>query len=101
VKIGIPKERHPKEKRVAASPETVKKLVGMGMEVLVEHDAGHDSMMIDKDYEEAGARIRPDAAGIFGEADVILKVQRPLTAPAIDLDEMAPAPVGPDLTREA
>jgi NAD(P) transhydrogenase subunit alpha len=89
VKIGIPKERHPKEKRVAASPETVKKLVGMGMEVLVEHDAGHDSMMIDKDYEEAGARIRPDAAGIFGEADVILKVQRPLTAPAIDLDEMA------------
>ncbi|MHC4228152.1 MAG: Re/Si-specific NAD(P)(+) transhydrogenase subunit alpha [Planctomycetota bacterium] len=89
MKIGIPKERHPKEKRVAASPETVKKLVGMGMEVLVEHDAGHDSMMIDKDYEEAGARIRPDAAGIFGEADVILKVQRPLTAPAIDLDEMA------------
>jgi NAD(P) transhydrogenase subunit alpha len=89
VKVGIPRERHPKEKRVAASPETVKKLAGMGMEVLVEHDAGHASQMADKDYEKAGAAIRPDAAGIYGEADVLLKVQRPLTVPAMDLNEMA------------
>ncbi len=89
MKIGIPKERLPKEKRVAGSPETVKRLVEMGFEVLVEKDAGHGSMMLDMDYEKAGARIYPDAAGIFAEADIILKVQRPLTIPAIELNETA------------
>jgi len=89
MKIGIPKERDPKEKRVAGSPDTVKKLVDMGIEVLVEKEAGHASMMLDQDYQEAGARIRPDAASVFAEADVIFKVQRPLTIPEIDLDEMA------------
>ncbi len=89
MKIGIPKETHPKEKRVAGSPDTVKKLVNMGIEVLVEKEAGHDSMMLDQAYEEAGAKICPDAAAIFSEADVIFKIQRPLTIPEIGLDEMA------------
>lgn len=89
MKIGSPKERHPREKRVSVSPETARKMVKMGFEVLVEKDAGHDSMMIDGAYEEAGARICPDAAGVYAEADIILKVQRPLVMPEIDLDEMA------------
>lgn len=89
MKIGIPKERHPKEKRVAASPETVKKLVGMGLEVLVEKDAGHAAMMLDNEYVEAGARICPDAAEVFAEADILLKVQRPLVIPEDGLDEVA------------
>ena len=89
MKIGIPKERDPKEKRVAGSPDTVKKLVDMGIEVLVEKEAGHASMMLDQDYQEAGAKIRPDAASVFAEADVIFKVQRPLIIAEIDLDEMA------------
>ncbi len=89
MKIGIPKERHPKEKRVSGSPETIEKLVTMGVEVLVEKDAGHDAMMMDQDYKDAGAKIYPDAAGVFAEADVILKVQRPLTIPEIGLNEMA------------
>jgi NAD(P) transhydrogenase subunit alpha len=88
MKIGIPKESHPKEKRVAGSPDTVKKLVGMGAEVLVEKDAGHESMMLDEKYQEAGAKICPDAASVFSEADIIIKVQRPLTIPEIGLDEM-------------
>jgi NAD(P) transhydrogenase subunit alpha len=88
MKIGIPKETHPKEERVAGSPDTVKKLVNMGIEVLVEKDAGYDSMMLDQAYVEAGAKICPDAAAIFGEADVIFKIQRPLTIPEIGLDEM-------------
>ena len=54
MKIGIPKERHPKEKRISGSPETIKKLLNMGLEVLIEKDAGHASMMLDQDYEEAG-----------------------------------------------
>ena len=51
MKIGIPKERHPKEKRAAGSPDTVKKLVSMGLEVLIEKDAGHDAMMLDQEYQ--------------------------------------------------
>jgi NAD(P) transhydrogenase subunit alpha len=89
MKIGIPKERHPKEKRVAGSPDTVRKLVKMGVEVLVEKDAGHPSMMLDEQYEEAGARICPDEASLFSEADVVFKVERPLIIPEIGLDEMA------------
>lgn len=89
MKIGIPKEQSPKEKRVAASPDTVKKLMNMGIEVLVEKEAGHASMMLDQDYQKAGAKIRPDAASVFSETDVIFKVQRPLIIPEIDLDEMA------------
>lgn len=89
MKIGIPKERHPKEKRVAGSADTVKKLVSMGLEVLVEKGAGHDSMMLDREYQGVGAEICPDAASVFSAADLILKVQRPLTIPEIGLDEMA------------
>lgn len=89
MKIGIPKEIHPKEKRVAASPETVKKLVGLGVEVLVEREAGHQAMMLDSAYKEAGARIVPDAAALFGEADVICKVQRPLSIPELGMDDWA------------
>jgi NAD(P) transhydrogenase subunit alpha len=89
MKVGIPKERHPKEKRVSASPDTVKNLVSMGLEVLIEKDAGHDAMLLDQEYQEAGAEICPDAPSVFSEADIIMKVQRPLTIPEIGLDEMA------------
>lgn len=89
MKIGIPKEVHPKEKRVAASPETAKKLIGMGFEVLIQKDAGHQAMMLDKAYEEVGARIVPDAATVYGDADVICKVQRPHTIEVLNVDEMA------------
>ncbi|MFH1349804.1 MAG: Re/Si-specific NAD(P)(+) transhydrogenase subunit alpha [Pseudomonadota bacterium] len=89
MKIGIPKEVHPKERRVAASPETAKKLIGMGFEVLVQKDAGHPSMMLDKAYEEVGARIVPDAATVYGDADAICKVQRPHTIELLNVDEMA------------
>ena len=92
MKIGIPKERHPKENRVAGSPYTVKKLVDMGVEVLVEKEAGHDSMMLDQEYQEVGAEICPDATSVFSEADIIVKVQRPLTIPEIGLDETALLP---------
>jgi NAD(P) transhydrogenase subunit alpha len=89
MKIGIPKERRPSEKRVAASPETVKKLVAMGIEVVVEKEAGHASFFPDRFYREGGARIAPDAGAVFREADVILKVQRPLVEPLLEVDEIA------------
>jgi NAD(P) transhydrogenase subunit alpha len=89
VKIGIAKERRPSEKRVAASPETVKKLAAMGIELLVEKEAGNASFFLDRFYEETGARIVPDAETLFREADVILKVQRPLVEPLLEVDEMS------------
>jgi NAD(P) transhydrogenase subunit alpha len=89
MKIGVPKERRPSEKRVAASPETVKKLAAMGIEVIVEKEAGQASFFPDRFYQEAGARMVPDAGAVFREADVILKVQRPLVEPLLEADEVS------------
>ncbi|GIK10753.1 MAG: NAD(P) transhydrogenase subunit alpha [Phycisphaerae bacterium] len=75
--IGIPKEILPEERRVAALPETVKKFVELGFEVLVETHAGRGVFRADDEYVAAGARIAPDAASLFQRADVVLKVKQP------------------------
>ncbi|SOE01024.1 Re/Si-specific NAD(P)(+) transhydrogenase subunit alpha [Caenispirillum bisanense] len=80
MKIAIPKERRAGEHRVAASPDTVKKLVGLGFDVVVETGAGDGAAFTDAAFTEAGAKIAPSAAEAVGDADVIFKVQRPLTA---------------------
>ncbi len=79
MKIGVPKERRPHERRVAASPDTIKRLKGHGVEVLVERGAGEGALIPDKAFEDAGATLVPDEAAAF-EADLVLKVQRPLAA---------------------
>jgi H+-translocating NAD(P) transhydrogenase subunit alpha len=78
MKISIPKERRPHERRVAASPDSVKRLVGQGLEVVVETGAGAEAAFTDDAYKAAGASIAPDAAAAFGAGDIVLKVQRPL-----------------------
>jgi len=78
MKICIPKERRPHERRVAASPDTVKRLIGMGLEVVVEKGAGAGASFPDDSYAAAGATIAADAAATLGSADIILKVARPL-----------------------
>jgi NAD(P) transhydrogenase subunit alpha len=76
MKISVPKERRPHEHRVAASPDTVKRLVGMGLEVVVESGAGAGASFTDAAYQAAGASVGRDAdAGLAG--DIVLKVQRP------------------------
>ena len=80
MKIAIPKERRPGEKRVAASPDTVKKYVQMGAEVVVETGAGAGADIPDQAFIDVGAKIAPDAKSAVGEADMVLKVQRPMTA---------------------
>lgn len=87
MKIAVLKERRPFETRVAATPETVKKLIGMGYGVAVESGAGSESAYADQAYRDAGAQIR-DAATALSDADIVLKVQRPLTA-AEGADEIA------------
>ena len=94
MKIAIPRERRAGELRVAASPETVKKLKGLGLDVVVESGAGLGSSLPDQVYADAGATIAPDAASALADADIVLKVQRPLIAQDVergegDLDELA------------
>ncbi|WP_341893938.1 Re/Si-specific NAD(P)(+) transhydrogenase subunit alpha [Ferrovibrio terrae] len=88
MKIGIPKERRAGEKRVAASPETVKKFVGLGCTVVVETGAGMAADIPDDQYTAMGAQIGADAKTTLGDADLVLKVQRPMTA-AEGNDELA------------
>ena len=77
MKIAIPKERAEGEARVAASPETVRKLVALGLEVVVESGAGEGSAIADEAYREAGARIAGDEKEALADADIVFKVQRP------------------------
>jgi NAD(P) transhydrogenase subunit alpha len=74
MKVGIPRETAQGERRVALVPDGIRRLVEGGVEVLVEHDAGTAAAFLDREYEEAGARVVPD---IYPEADVVSKVQRP------------------------
>ena len=78
MKIAIPKERREHEKRVAATPDTVKKLVALGAEVIVEAGAGAQAMIADQDFQDQGATIAGDAAAALQDADVVFKVQAPL-----------------------
>ena len=76
--IGIPKEIMPGERRVAAIPDTVKKMKEQGARVLVEKGAGEGAFFMDDAYQAAGAEIIAGAAKVYAEADVILKVKEPL-----------------------
>lgn len=78
MRIAIPKERRPNEKRVAASPESVKKLTALGAEIVIETGAGLASAITDAAFEAAGAKIAPDAASTIAGADVVFHVQRPM-----------------------
>jgi NAD(P) transhydrogenase subunit alpha len=89
MKIGIPKERRAGERRVAASPDTVKKLVALGQDVMIEAGAGKGCDIPDARFIEAGARIMPDAAATLTGADLVFKVQRPITAAEGGPDEGA------------
>jgi H+-translocating NAD(P) transhydrogenase subunit alpha len=76
VKVGIPREVAEGERRVGLVPETVGKLIKDGFEVVIETGAGRD-YNLDANYEEAGARIVEGADGVYGEADIVVKVQSP------------------------
>ena len=76
-KIGIPKEVHPGEKRVAATPQTVLKLKKLGFEVAIESGAGSTIDATDAEYKEAGAEVLKDAAAVWSSSDVVMKVRPP------------------------
>ncbi|MFM9108879.1 MAG: NAD(P) transhydrogenase subunit alpha, partial [Chloroflexota bacterium] len=87
VVIGVPRETAPGERRVALTPDAVKRLTGAGATVIVEKDAGAGSSFSDDEYEAAGASVAKNAEAVYKKADLIVKVQRPQADPAGGHDE--------------
>ncbi len=79
MKIAVPKERRPYERRVAITPDMVKKYRALGYEVAVEAGAGAEAFYLDDMYAAAGASIIGDTALLLRDADIVLKVQRPMS----------------------
>jgi NAD(P) transhydrogenase subunit alpha len=79
MKIAVPKERRPYERRVAIAPDTVKKYRSLGYDVALEAGAGSEASFHDDAYAAAGAAIIPDTAVLLRDADIVLKVQRPMS----------------------
>jgi len=78
MKVAVPRERVAGERRVALTPDAAAALVKAGLTVLIERGAGAEASFSDEAYSAAGATIVPDAATLYGQADVVLKVQRPI-----------------------
>jgi H+-translocating NAD(P) transhydrogenase subunit alpha len=89
MKVAIPKERRAYEARVAATPDSLKRMKPLGLTFLVESGAGAAAAIPDQAYIDAGAEIVGDAAALLGQADIVLKVARPLTAAESGADEIA------------
>lgn len=77
MKIAVPKETTPGERRVALAPDAVAQLVKAGIHVSVESGAGEGAFFSDADYEKAGAAIVSKTAELLAGADITVKVQRP------------------------
>ena len=78
MQVGIIKERRPGESRVAITPDTVKKFLDLGLSVLIESKAGITAAITDKAYEDAGAKIVKTPVEALSQADIVLKVQKPI-----------------------
>ncbi len=77
IKVVIPKETAKGERRVAAIPDTVSRLIGAGCEVWVEAGSGNEAHYADSSYIDAGARVSSDKSELFANANVVVKVQAP------------------------
>jgi NAD(P) transhydrogenase subunit alpha len=80
MKIAVPRERVPGERRVALVPETAGKFVKAGITVAIEHDAGRAARFLDEAYAAAGATIAADEAATVADADIVVRVNRPSDA---------------------
>ncbi len=86
--IGVPKEIHAGEKRVATTPEVVEKLKKLGFSVSIESGAGAAANFTDEAYREAGATIVDSAQALWSSSDIIFKVRAPETHPELATDEV-------------
>jgi H+-translocating NAD(P) transhydrogenase subunit alpha len=88
MKIGIPKEVHAGEKRVATTPEVAKQLIKLGFEVAIEAGAGSAAHYSDASYVEAGVTVVTNTKEIWSESDIILKVRGPELNPDLNIEEV-------------
>jgi H+-translocating NAD(P) transhydrogenase subunit alpha len=88
MRIGIPKEIHAGEKRVATTPEVAEKLMKLGFTVSVQSGAGDAASLSDDAYRQVGVEILPDAKSVWASSDIILKVRGPETHPELAVDEV-------------
>ena len=77
MRIAVPRETWPGERRAALVPSSVKKLVGLGFDVMVETGLGNASGLPDEDYEAAGADVVRDIASALVSSEVVLRVRKP------------------------
>ncbi|WP_439577824.1 Re/Si-specific NAD(P)(+) transhydrogenase subunit alpha [Elioraea sp.] len=94
MRLAVLKERRPGEARVAATPDTVKKLLGLGLSVAVEAGAGEGASVPDADYAAAGAEIAPDPASALAGAGIVFCVRAPLGPGEGAVDHLALIPRG-------
>ncbi len=87
MKIGIPKEIHPGERRVATTPEAAEWLRKLGFEIAIEAGAGAGANFADDAYREAGVEVLPDARALWAAADIVLKVRAPAVNGALGVHE--------------
>ena len=78
MRLAVLKERRPHETRVSATPETVKRLVGLGLDVVIESGAGVTAAIADSDFVAAGGRIGDSAEATLAGAEIVFAVQMPL-----------------------
>ncbi|HZC03755.1 MAG TPA: NAD(P)(+) transhydrogenase (Re/Si-specific) subunit alpha, partial [Gammaproteobacteria bacterium] len=93
MKIGVPLESHPGEKRIAIVPEVVGRLQKLGVEVLIEEGAGIGSHYPDPVFQEVGAVLIHGQEQLLGEADLVLRVQPP-TVESINLQREGSIAIG-------
>ncbi len=77
MRIAVPRETAPRERRVALVPESCKKLIQSGFEIAIEAGAGEAAGFADQVYRDAGAKIETDAKTLVSSADILAKVNAP------------------------
>ena len=87
MKIGVPREIHDNERRVAITPEIVPSIIELGFEVLVESGAGECANYNDSAYQSAGASVLPSGKAIWQQADAIVKIRAPEFNESAQYDE--------------
>ncbi|MEX2455439.1 MAG: Re/Si-specific NAD(P)(+) transhydrogenase subunit alpha [Rhodospirillaceae bacterium] len=87
MKIGVPKEVHAGEQRVALTPETASRIRKLGFDICVETGAGAAAQFSDEAYRAAGVEVVDDARRVWGESDIVLKVRAPGAHPGLGIDE--------------
>ncbi len=94
MKIGIPKEIHPGEKRVATTPEAAEQIIKLGFAVCIESGAGANANISDEVYKEAGVEIVHDTKTLWETADIVMKVRAPEHHPHLGVHEVDLLPQG-------